>query len=99
MNCWEHKKCGREAGGINADELGVCPAYTMDKYDGVHGGKSSGRTCWVVAGTYCGATVTGTFASKLLSCFDCDFYKRVRQEERAKGTFRLSPVLALMKLS
>lgn len=99
MNCWEYKKCGREAEGVNAQKLGVCPAYSTEKYHGVHGGKNAGRTCWVVAGTYCGGTVSGTFALKQLSCFDCDFYKLVRQEERSKGTFRLAPVLALMRLA
>ncbi|MGD0283853.1 MAG: two-CW domain-containing protein, partial [Dissulfurispiraceae bacterium] len=27
MNCWEFKKCGREMGGVNIEQLGVCPAY------------------------------------------------------------------------
>ena len=27
MNCWELHKCGREAGGKNVRESGVCPAY------------------------------------------------------------------------
>jgi hypothetical protein len=27
LNCWEFKKCGREAGGAKAADSGVCPAY------------------------------------------------------------------------
>jgi len=27
-NCWEFMKCGREPGGVNAIELGVCRAAT-----------------------------------------------------------------------
>jgi hypothetical protein len=64
MNCWEFKKCGREAGGANVKELGVCPAYP-----------NFGQSCANVAGTFCGGKVQGTFASKLFNCMKCDFYK------------------------
>lgn len=64
MNCWEFKKCGREAGGIKATELGICPAYP-----------DNGKRCARVAGTLCGGTVQGTFAMKIGSCMTCDFYK------------------------
>jgi len=47
----------------------------------VHGGKSSGRACWVVAGTFCGGTIQGTFARKQVACKRCDFYKKVHHEE------------------
>ncbi|MGE5174112.1 MAG: two-CW domain-containing protein, partial [Betaproteobacteria bacterium] len=26
LNCWEHKKCGRQPGGHKVAELGVCPS-------------------------------------------------------------------------
>jgi hypothetical protein len=26
LNCWELKKCGREAGGAKSNEMGICPA-------------------------------------------------------------------------
>lgn len=64
MNCWEFKKCGREAGGSNSAEFGVCPAYP-DK----------GQGCAKLAGTLCGGEVQGSFASKLVNCIQCDFYK------------------------
>ena len=64
MKCWEFKKCGREAGGAKAAELGVCPAYP-----------DHGDTCARVAGTLCGGVVQGTFASKLANCMECEFYK------------------------
>lgn len=64
MNCWEFKKCGREAGGKNALELGVCPAYP-DK----------GDSCAIISGTFCGGKVQGSFAQKLGDCLKCDFYK------------------------
>lgn len=62
-NCWEFKKCGREAGGPKAAELGVCPAYP-----------DHGRRCAEVTGTLCGGKVQGTFAHKLGNCLKCDFY-------------------------
>ena len=64
MKCWEFMKCGREAGGAKADELGVCPAYP-----------DHGDQCARISGTLCGGTVQGTFAAKLTDCTRCDFYK------------------------
>jgi hypothetical protein len=63
MNCWEFKKCGREAGGIKSDELGVCPAYP-----------DYGQQCARVAETLCDGKEQGTFALKLGNCQKCDFY-------------------------
>lgn len=81
LNGWEFKKCGREAGGVNAEELGVCPATTAEKLNAVHGGKNAGRTCWVVAGTMCKGRVQGTFANKYQDCYLCDFFRAVKEEE------------------
>jgi hypothetical protein len=90
-NCWEAKKCGREAGGLKVHELGVCPVTTMEKLDGAHGGKNAGRACWVVAGSLCAGSVQGTFAKKFENCEKCDFYLSVRDEE--KHTFIFSSTL------
>jgi hypothetical protein len=87
LNCWEFKKCGRQPGGEKAHELGVCPAYTQDKLHGVHGGRNSGRACWVVAGTYCKGEVQGTFVLKCADCMKCDFYKLVQEEEKKNFIF------------
>ena len=64
MNCWEFMKCGREKGGVNAVQLGVCPAYP-----------NHGTHCAHVTGTLCGGQVQGTFAIKLVSCLKCDFFR------------------------
>lgn len=82
-NCWETKKCGREPGGIKAKDLGVCPAASEERLDGVHEGRNAGRACWVVAGTYCGGQAQGTFAQKITSCMECEFFKSVKEEEGA----------------
>ena len=63
MNCWEFKKCGREKGGTNSKELGVCPAFPDD-----------GKNCARLAGTLCGGKVQGTFAMKIDSCIKCEFF-------------------------
>ena len=63
MNCWESKKCGREAKGSKVAELGVCPAYTKD----------AGQACWIVAGTFCDGDVQGAFAKKEHNRMKCDF--------------------------
>lgn len=91
LNCWEFKKCGREPGGVKANELGVCPTSTETSLDGVHGGENAGRACWIVAGSMCGGKVQGTFAQKYDNCKDCDFYLMVREDEKTK--FELSTVL------
>ena len=80
-NCWEFKKCGRELGGEKAAEIGVCPASTNTKLDGVHDGKNAGRSCWVIAGTMCNGEVQGIFAQKYNDCRTCDFYQKVKEEE------------------
>src|SRR3989304_8262635 len=80
-NCWEFKGCGRELGGQNVHELGVCPAAIYRRLDGVHGGKSAGRACWIVAGTMCAGRIQGTFAQEYKDCLKCDFYKSVKKEE------------------
>lgn len=81
-NCWEFKKCGREPGGTNVGELGVCPAAFDLPASGVNGGHHAGRVCWAIAGTFCGGAIQGSFAAKELSCMSCDFFKAVMKEER-----------------
>ncbi len=63
MDCWEFKKCGREADGFNSKKFDICPAYPDD-------GKHSAR----IAGTLCSGEVKGTFDKKLVNCMKCDFY-------------------------
>ena len=74
-------KCGREPGGAKVADLGVCPAATDERLDGVHGGTNAGRACWVVAGTMCDGEVSGTFAKKIGDCMRCEFHKKVSDEE------------------
>ena len=74
-NCWEVQKCGREPGGKNVMEKGVCPAATIHSLDGAHGGKNAGRCCWLVAGTWCGGEVVGSLAIKYQDCRKCEFFK------------------------
>jgi hypothetical protein len=88
-NCWEFKKCGREPGGANAEDLGVCPVPVALMLDGVHGGTAAGRACWVIAGTMCEGRIQGTFAQKYRDCGSCDFYKAVREEEGSELTLTI----------
>lgn len=77
-NCWDVMGCGLGPG----NGVSLCSAATESRLDGVHGGVNGGRACWVVAGTHCPDNpATGTFARKMESCFDCPFYKQVRDEE------------------
>jgi hypothetical protein len=72
--------CGRESGGDNAAELGVCPAASEERLNGVHGGSNAGRACWAVAGTMCGEEPSGTFSAKT-ECLACPFYRSVLDDE------------------
>jgi len=76
-NCWEFRKCGREPGGVHIQDLGICPATTADKLNGMNGGMNAGRACWLIAGTMCGQVIKGTYAKKLHNCIKCDFYRGV----------------------
>ena len=80
-NCWEAMQCGREPGGSNVGELGVCPAATDTSCDGLNGGSNGGRICWAVSGSLCGGERQGTHAEKLPGCFVCRFFERVRAEQ------------------
>ncbi len=78
-NCWEVMRCGRGPHSTNGDR---CPAATEFRLDGVHGGKNAGRACWIIAGTLCeDGMVSGKFARKMETCFNCAFYRLVRAEE------------------
>jgi len=83
QNCWEFKRCGREPKGANTAALGICPASTASRVDGMNKGTQGGRVCWAVTGTFCGGKVQGTFAMKLANCMECEFYNLVAQEEAA----------------
>ena len=63
--CWEIRGCGRERGGVNESELGLCPAYPHH-----------GHSCWIIAGTFCNTEVTGTFAREEYFCGTCEVYKQ-----------------------
>ncbi len=94
-NCWEYKKCGREPGGENVEELGVCPAVQPSEFDGINGGVCSGRFCWGIAETLCDGSQQGSFAKKLMSCIECEFFKEVQDEE--SQNFSLTPEAAREK--
>jgi hypothetical protein len=81
LNCWEIKKCGREAGGTKTAELGICPAASDTSSNGINSGKNGGRICWAVAGTFCGGKVQGDFAQKQVSCMSCEVFKKIKIEE------------------
>jgi hypothetical protein len=92
INCWEYFGCGREPGGARASELDVCPATIALTLDGAHGGKNGGRACWVVAGTFCDSLLQGTYARKIDSCKECDFYNLVKSEDQNLLQFALSEI-------
>jgi len=81
LNCWEVMMCGREPGGGNCAEDGVCPAAADQSFDGINSGKCGGRICWAVAGTFCDGCAQGSFVDKRPSCLSCDFYQMVQDEE------------------
>lgn len=75
MKCWEYKQCGREAGGKKENEMGQCPAYP-----------DHGAHCARITGTLCGDQVQGSFAMKLVSCMNCDFYRSKHYDKAYTGS-------------
>ena len=63
MNCWEFMKCGRENGGNNAEQFGVCPAFP-----------DNGNSCSRVDGTFCDL-VLELLEKEYTSCQNCKFYQ------------------------
>ncbi len=91
VNCWEMLQCGREVNGVNASQMGVCPANTDTSADGLNSGKNGGRICWAISGTFCGGEKQGTFAQKKMSCMSCEVYKRVQSEEKLNEFSLMKP--------
>ena len=89
INCWEYVGCGRELGGENVPESGVCMAAIDKLIDGVNNGRNGGRICWAISGTFCGDRIQGRFAKKLLSCKSCDFFHKVKDKEGSKFIFSM----------
>jgi len=81
LNCWEVMMCGREQGGSNTAESGICPAAADRSWEGINSGRCGGRICWAVAGTFCGGCTQGSYVEKRPSCLNCDFYQMVQEEE------------------
>jgi len=74
-------KCGREPGGAKARRLGTCPAAVDTTFHGFNQGINAGRLCWLVAGTFCGGMVQGTYAKKYVACRKCNFYQKLHSDE------------------
>ncbi|MCL5022568.1 MAG: hypothetical protein M1497_04230 [Nitrospirae bacterium] len=74
--CWEFKNCGREPGGRNAEELGVCPVAVDRELEGCCDADDICGKCWTEVGTLCGEEVQGLYAKKLGSCLKCDYFDR-----------------------
>lgn len=89
-------RCGREPGGREIAQNGVCPAAVEVLVDGINGGTNGGRACWAVSGTLCGSEAKGSFAARMSDCIDCRFYKQVLREE---GEAFVPAITILLKLS
>lgn len=83
LNCWEYRNCGRERGGLMVALLGECPVSTQMKLDGQNGGVAAGRACWLVPDTAC--KPIDTSACEARRCHECEFYRRVMNEEKGKA--------------
>ena len=96
LNCWEFKNCGRQPGGEKTYGSGVCAAATTSIMDGIHGGTSAGRACWVISGAKCGPKNTGSGEKLRLACISCDFYLDVKNQE-GSGLLRPEELHNLIK--
>ena len=82
INCWEFMQCGREPGGANTYERGVCQVTTCEKLDGVHNGKNGGRCCWIFFSIFsCGAGNPKNLKEHIATCRQCAFYILLHESE------------------
>ena len=81
LNCWEFKECGQCQGSASLDGDTNCPVPGSIDQNGANRGENAGRYCWRVADTFCDGGIQGTFAQKLQTCIECDFFKKVQEEE------------------
>jgi len=81
INCWEFTKCGREPGGENSEQLGVCPATVEDKFNGINNGRNGGRFCWFVEETNCSRISNEAFIDRFELCQKCAFFLLVQKQE------------------
>ncbi|KPJ99674.1 MAG: hypothetical protein AMK71_09365 [Nitrospira bacterium SG8_35_4] len=80
-NCWEFMKCGREIGGTNASQSGVCPIAAELAANGLNGGVNAGRICWVVASNANNGKGKCSDLRREHRCFQCQFRYKVLMEE------------------
>lgn len=83
MNCWTYMQCGREPGGKNVPERGVCAAASHPWPDGINGGINGGRTCWLVRNTQCTEALAEESGGRQVECGNCEFRLLVEKEENA----------------
>lgn len=76
IRCWEFKNCGREPGGRNAEDLGVCPVTVNEDLEGCSDTENICSRCWTEVGTLCGGEVQGLYAKKVGSCLKCDYFDK-----------------------
>ncbi|WP_339134528.1 MAG: hypothetical protein WGN25_15610 [Candidatus Electrothrix sp. GW3-4] len=82
LNCWQFKKCGREPGGKNAVNDGVCSVALDIGADGVHNGTNGGRCCWVITNSAYQGDRDGFCLEKSRKCRECDFYLFIKKSEK-----------------
>ncbi|MBU0482161.1 MAG: hypothetical protein KKG47_13780 [Proteobacteria bacterium] len=81
LNCWEYHQCGRGPGQVEVSGLAGCPVGSETSTNAMNEGTMGGRVCWAIGGSFCSGEKQGTFASKIINCQDCDFYKLVHEEQ------------------
>lgn len=79
LNCWEFKKCGREPGGRNIAQYGICSIPVAVDSDGMNDGKNGGRACWLWRESACGDIMRKCSVEEIRECRECDFYKSVSE--------------------
>jgi hypothetical protein len=84
LNCWEFMDCGYARRGDKTDIGGICPVLSANEYDGINDGKSGGRYCWNVKEAFCQMGGGSLNVVLTLTCFKCDFYRYVHDQQKAQ---------------
>jgi eukaryotic-like serine/threonine-protein kinase len=90
-HCWEVVGCGREPGGRQAGELGVCPASLSGALGGGNRGAARGRSCWAFPGTPCHLWIEGKPGDQPVPCAQCELMQQVCEQEGRYFALRPPP--------
>ncbi len=70
--------------GQEGDKMEAYNCQEFEKF-----GAEPGRVCWVMPETMCEGMIQGIFIKKFDECESCEFYQKIKEEEKEKFISRM----------